>query len=90
MSGSGASFLLRPKWIAFHLLVFAAVAAMFALAFWQLRRLDERRAFNALVTQQIEQSPTPLEQLLAEAGCRDIASYNDMEEDEWNKDSDAM
>jgi len=68
MSGSGASFLLRPKWIAFHLLVFAAVAAMIALAFWQLRRLDERRAFNALVTQQIEQSPTPLEQLLAEAG----------------------
>jgi cytochrome oxidase assembly protein ShyY1 len=39
-------FLIRPKWIAFHLLVIALVVVMINLAFWQLRRLDERRQFN--------------------------------------------
>jgi cytochrome oxidase assembly protein ShyY1 len=68
MSGSSLSFLLRPKWIAFHLLVFGSIAAMIWLAFWQLDRLDDRRAFNELVTEQIEQPPAPLGELLAEAG----------------------
>lgn len=61
-------FLLRPKWIAFHLLVFGSIALMIWLAFWQLDRLHERRAFNDLVTEQIEQPPAPLDVLLAEAG----------------------
>jgi cytochrome oxidase assembly protein ShyY1 len=61
-------FLLRPKWIAFHLLVFGSIALMIWLAFWQLDRLDERRAFNDLVTEQIEQPPAPLGDLLADAG----------------------
>ena len=68
MSGSRFSFLLRPKWIAFHLLVFGSIALMIWLAFWQLDRLDQRRAFNDLVTEQIEQPPAPLDELLAEAG----------------------
>jgi cytochrome oxidase assembly protein ShyY1 len=42
-------FLVSPKWIAFHLLVVVVVVAMINLAFWQLRRLDERRQFNAEV-----------------------------------------
>jgi surfeit locus 1 family protein len=37
------AFLLRPKWIVFHLVVIGAVVAMISLGFWQLRRLDERR-----------------------------------------------
>ena len=41
-------FLLRPKWIGFHLLVVAAIVTMVNLGFWQLRRLDERQAFNAV------------------------------------------
>ena len=61
-------FLLRPKWIAFHLLVFGSFALMIWLAFWQLDRLDQRRAFNDLVTEQIDQPPVPLAELLAEAG----------------------
>jgi cytochrome oxidase assembly protein ShyY1 len=61
-------FLLRPKWIAFHVLVFGSIALMIWLAFWQLDRLDQRQAFNDLVTEQIEQPPAPLEDLLAEAG----------------------
>jgi cytochrome oxidase assembly protein ShyY1 len=42
-------FLLKPKWIAFTLVVLIAAALMFNFGFWQLRRLDERRDFNALV-----------------------------------------
>jgi cytochrome oxidase assembly protein ShyY1 len=61
-------FLLRPKWIVFHLLVFGSIALMIWLALWQLDRLDERRAFNDLVTEQIERPPAPLDDLLAEAG----------------------
>lgn len=78
MSGSRCSFLLRPKWIAFHLLVFGSIALMIWLAFWQLDRLDQRRAFNDLVAQQIEQPPVPLDQLLAESG-------DDPESVEWRQ-----
>lgn len=78
MSGSRFSFLLRPKWIAFHLLVFGSIALMIWLAFWQLDRLDHRRAFNDLVAEQIDQPPAPLEQLLAEAG-------DDPESIEWRQ-----
>ncbi|HSP29592.1 MAG TPA: SURF1 family protein [Ilumatobacteraceae bacterium] len=78
MSGSHFSFLLRPKWIAFHVLVFGSVALMIWLAFWQLDRLDERRAFNDRVTEQIERPPTPLDQLLDGAG-------DDPETIEWRQ-----
>ena len=66
MYGSHFSFLLRPKWLAFHLLVFGSVALMIWLAFWQLDRLDERRAFNDRVAEQIERPPVPLDVLLSE------------------------
>lgn len=68
MSGSSLAFLLRPKWIAFHLLVVTSIALMIWLSFWQLDRLDERRAFNDLVAEQIDIPPVPLGDLLAEAG----------------------
>jgi len=42
-------FLLRPRWIVFHLVVVAAIVAMVNFGFWQLRRLDDRQEFNALV-----------------------------------------
>ncbi len=67
MSGSSRAFLLRPKWIAFHVLVFVAIALMISLAFWQLRRLDARRAFNDTVTERIDQAPVPFDDLLPEA-----------------------
>ena len=44
--GSRFRFLITPKWLAFHLLVAIVVFAMFTLALWQLRRLDERAQFN--------------------------------------------
>lgn len=58
-------FLLRPRWIAFHLLVLGAIVLMVNLGFWQLRRLDERREFNAVVSERIAQPPTDLDELLA-------------------------
>jgi cytochrome oxidase assembly protein ShyY1 len=68
MSGSSLSFLLRPKWIAFHLLVAGSIAVMVWLSLWQFDRLHERREFNDLVTEQIEQQPAPFDAVLAEAG----------------------
>lgn len=57
-------FLLRPKWIAFHLLCLAAIVAMVNLGLWQLRRLDERTAFNDRVSGHIHADSTPLAELL--------------------------
>lgn len=67
MSGSSRAFLLSPKWIAFHVLVFCSIALMIWLGVWQLRRLDERQAFNATVTERIDQPPVPLDELLGAA-----------------------
>ena len=67
MSGSSFSFLLRPKWIAFHLLVVLGVALMIWAAFWQLDRLDERKAFNVVVEARIDLPAVPLDELLATA-----------------------
>jgi cytochrome oxidase assembly protein ShyY1 len=53
-------FLLRPKWIAFHLLVILLVIVMINLAFWQLRRLHERRQFNAEVRANAAQPIAPI------------------------------
>src|SRR6056297_678260 len=65
----GYGFLLRPRWIAFHLLVFGAVALMIWLGFWQLDRLDARREFNDTVTERIEEPPVPAADLLADMGA---------------------
>lgn len=58
-------FLLGPRWVAFHLLVVIGVVAMVNLGFWQLRRLDERRQFNALIEARYDQAPVPLDELIA-------------------------
>ena len=71
-------FLVRPAWIAFHLLVIAAVVLMINLGFWQLRRLDERKDFNRAVSERSEQPPVPLADLLAEPGF-------DPDENEWRQ-----
>ena len=60
-------FLYSPRWIVFHLVVIAAVVAMINLGFWQLRRLDERREFNATIEARYDAPPVELDSLLAEA-----------------------
>jgi cytochrome oxidase assembly protein ShyY1 len=52
--------------MAFHLLCLAAIVLMVNLGFWQLRRLDERKEFNAEVTARTTEPALPLEELLAE------------------------
>ena len=43
-------FLLKPKWIGFHLLCLVAIVGMISLGLWQLRRLDEKQTSNDRVT----------------------------------------
>jgi cytochrome oxidase assembly protein ShyY1 len=71
-------FLFTPRWLAFHLLVIVGVVTMIALGMWQLRRLDERQAFNAAVVERSELAPVPLAELLAEPGF-------DPSDSEWRR-----
>jgi cytochrome oxidase assembly protein ShyY1 len=57
-------FLLTPRWIGFHLLVVVCIIAMVNFGFWQLRRLDEKQAFNARVEQRYDADVVPLDELL--------------------------
>lgn len=57
-------FLLRPRWIAFTLAVVAAVVLMVNLGFWQLRRLDERKDFNATVRDRADVTALPVGDVL--------------------------
>jgi cytochrome oxidase assembly protein ShyY1 len=72
LAGSGTfvaemyRFLLRPKWIAFHALCLFGILLMLWLAMWQLRRLDDRREFNAQVVARSEQPAITIDELLAE------------------------
>lgn len=47
--------LFSPRWILVHLGVALLVVTMVNLGFWQLHRLDEKKAFNARVTAQTTQ-----------------------------------
>jgi cytochrome oxidase assembly protein ShyY1 len=42
-------FLLKPRWLAVHVLVIALVVVMINLGFWQLHRWQDRTAFNDAV-----------------------------------------
>ena len=46
--------LLRPRWIVGSVIVVALVVVFVNLGFWQLRRLDERRAHNEAVRERTE------------------------------------
>lgn len=43
---------LTPRWLAAHAVLLAVVVVCASLGFWQLRRLEERRARNALIEAQ--------------------------------------
>lgn len=57
-------FLLKPKWIGFHLLCLATIVAMINLGFWQLRRLDEKQTFNDRVTAHTDEGVAPLSEVI--------------------------
>lgn len=57
-------FALRPKWILSHVLIALLVIVMINLGFWQLRRLDEKKAYNASVRANEAQPIAPITSLL--------------------------
>lgn len=68
-------FARQPRWILGHVLVAVAVVVMVNLGFWQLRRLDERRAVNELVEARTRQAPAPLTSLLDDAAAPDEVEF---------------
>ncbi len=79
VDGEMYRFLLRPRWIGFHLLVVGAIIAMINLGFWQLRRLDERRDFNAVVEARYDAPPVPLDGLLTAGVDEDDVEWRPVE-----------
>ena len=71
-------FLFTPKWLAFHLLVVVAIITMVNLGFWQLRRLDARKEFNATVEARYDDAPVPIDDLLTPA-----TEPDDFDDIEW-------
>jgi surfeit locus 1 family protein len=63
----------RPKWVVATLVVVLLAAIFVRLGFWQLTRLDERQAENALGEQRLAIAPVALADLLATAG-EDLSS----------------
>ncbi|HZJ08798.1 MAG TPA: SURF1 family protein [Trueperaceae bacterium] len=59
--------LLRPRWIFGHLLAAGLVALFIALGLWQVRRLDQRQAHNAIVIERSARQALPLDEALAES-----------------------
>lgn len=53
--------LVNRKWWWVTLLAIAAVGTLVWLGYWQLERLEERRAFNAMVAQRWQQTPFDLQ-----------------------------
>lgn len=61
-------FLLRPRWIAGHVLLVVTVVTFVNFGFWQLRRLDERRAVNERIVERLAVPPVALDDLLDTVG----------------------
>lgn len=55
---------LTPKWLLSHAFVAVMIIVMLAAGFWQLNRLDERKASNAEIRAASEAPARPIEDLL--------------------------
>ncbi len=51
------AFLRRPSWLILHVVVLAIIVVFVLLGRWQLERLDERRAGNALISEYLAAPP---------------------------------
>lgn len=76
MSARRYSFLFRPRWILFHVAVVALIVLMINLGFWQLRRLDERQAFDAIIEDRYNATPVSVDEVIDEAS-------GDLDSVEW-------
>ena len=68
-------FLFRPKWIVFHVAVFAAAIGMLGLARWQWNKHLDRDAFVAKVHDRAEAEPAELVPLLQSKSATEIEYY---------------
>ncbi len=59
------SFALRPKWLLSHLFTGSIVVVFVIAGFWQLSRLDQRRAQNQAIIDRSTQEPVLIEEALA-------------------------
>lgn len=57
-------FLLKPRWLLFHLGVVLLIVLMVNLGFWQLHRWEDRKDFNAEVRARAVQPVVPVEQVV--------------------------
>ena len=57
--------LLTPRWLFGHLLALTLIVLFVNFGFWQLRRLAQRDAYNALLETRLSAPPQPLNELLA-------------------------
>ncbi len=65
--------LLRPAALLSHVLVLAVVAVLVTLGQWQLQRLEERRAQNALLEERLAAAPLDLADLVSGGAIDDVA-----------------
>lgn len=56
--------LLRPRWVVLHVIIAVAVPLFVLAGFWQLHRLDERRAQNRTITTRETIPARPLDDVL--------------------------
>lgn len=75
---TGGRFLVRPRWILFHLGCAGLVALMLNLSLWQFHRLDERRTFNESVIARGDVEPVDVLEL-------DRGADTDVDELEWRR-----
>ncbi|HEX9977527.1 MAG TPA: SURF1 family protein [Acidimicrobiia bacterium] len=66
--------LLRPRWLVAHVVAIVFVIAFVMLAFWQIRRLEDRRDFNHSVEQALATDPVDIGDAPAEGYVRVIAT----------------
>jgi surfeit locus 1 family protein len=58
-------FALRPKWILSHILILLLIVVMINLGFWQLRRLHEKKSYNASVRANESQPIAPIDDVIS-------------------------
>lgn len=69
-------FALTPKWLVRHVLVIALVVTMVYLAFWQLRRLDQKQTYRDLVAARQEQPVMDVESVVPAGAALDSAAVD--------------
>ena len=69
--------LLTPRWLAGHMVALALVGLFVSLGFWQLRRLHEREAYNALLEARLVAEPQPFVQLVEQFSLSSPPSAED-------------